>query len=100
MRFSRHRPRSSPAVINFRLFIRRTWPTHHFAFGVGHRAQSLRRIGEARGALPRWTKTNVTSSQRGIGAELQSGPRKNLDPSNAGLFGLVRLIPLAVQAVE
>jgi hypothetical protein len=59
-----------------------------------------RLVGEARGALPRWTKTNVTSSQRGLGADLQNGPWKNLDPIDAGLFGPVRLIPLAVQPVE
>jgi hypothetical protein len=59
-----------------------------------------RLVGEARGAVPRWTKTNVVASQRGLGREMQSGPWKNLDPIEAGLFGPVRLIPLAVQAVE
>jgi hypothetical protein len=59
-----------------------------------------RLVGEARGAVPRWTKTNVTQSQRGLGKELQSGPWKNLDLIEAGLFGPVRLIPLAVQPVE
>jgi hypothetical protein len=59
-----------------------------------------RLVGEARGAVPRWTKTNITTSQRGIGKDLRTGPWKNLDPIDAGLFGPVRLIPLAVQAVE
>ncbi|MBI4622591.1 MAG: hypothetical protein HY736_05125 [Verrucomicrobia bacterium] len=59
-----------------------------------------RLVGEARGAVPRWTKTNVTQSQRGLGKDLQSGSWKNLDPIDAGLFGPVRLIPLAVLRVE
>jgi hypothetical protein len=59
-----------------------------------------RLVGEARGAVPKWTKTHVTQSQRGLGQEMQSGPWKALDPIEAGLFGPVRLIPLAVQAVE
>ncbi len=59
-----------------------------------------RLVGEARGAVPRWTKTHVTSSQRGLGKDMQSGPWKTLDPIDAGLFGPVRLIPLAVQPVE
>ena len=57
-------------------------------------------VGEARGAVPRWTKTNITTSQRGLGKDMQSGPWKTLDPIDAGLFGPVRLIPLAVQPVE
>ena len=59
-----------------------------------------RLVGEARGAVPRWTKTNVTQSQRGVGQDLQSGAWKSLDPIDAGLFGPVRLIPMAVQLVE
>jgi hypothetical protein len=59
-----------------------------------------RLVGEARGAVPRWTKTNVTTSQRGLGKDLQIGAWKDLDPIDAGLFGPVRLIPLAVQRVE
>lgn len=59
-----------------------------------------RLVGEARGAVPRWTKTNITQSQRGVGKDLQSGSWKDLDPVEAGLFGPVRLIPLAVQPVE
>jgi hypothetical protein len=59
-----------------------------------------RLVGEARGAVPRWTKTHITQSQRGLGKEMQSGPWKNLDPIDAGLFGPVRLIPLALQAIE
>jgi hypothetical protein len=59
-----------------------------------------RLVGEARGAVPRWTKTNVVQSQRGLGRDLQVGPWKALDPIEAGLFGPVRLIPLGVVAVE
>ena len=59
-----------------------------------------RLVGEARGLVPRWTKTNVTQSQRGLGRELQVGPWKNLDPIEAGLFGPVRLIPLGVRPIE
>jgi hypothetical protein len=59
-----------------------------------------RLVGEARGLVPRFTKTNVTQSQRGLGREMQSGPWKNLDPIEAGLFGPVRLIPLGVQSIE
>ncbi|MBL9213396.1 MAG: hypothetical protein JNL92_23230 [Opitutaceae bacterium] len=59
-----------------------------------------RLVGEARGLVPRWTKTNVTQSQRGLGREMQSGPWKNLDPIESGLFGPVRLIPLGVRTIE
>ncbi|MBM3855527.1 MAG: hypothetical protein FJ399_20630, partial [Verrucomicrobia bacterium] len=59
-----------------------------------------RLVGEARGEVPRFTKTNVTQSQYGFGREVQSGSWKNLGVLEAGLFGPVRLIPLAVQAVE
>jgi hypothetical protein len=59
-----------------------------------------RLVGEARGAVPAWTKTNINQSQRGVGREMQSGPWAKLDPVEAGLFGPVRLIPLAVQPVE
>ena len=59
-----------------------------------------RLVGEARGLVPRFTKTNVTQSQRGLGRELQTGPWKNLDPIEAGLFGPVRLIPLGVRPIE
>jgi hypothetical protein len=59
-----------------------------------------RLVGEARGALPRWTKTNITNSKRGIGREIQTGPWKNLDPIESGLFGPVRLVPLAVQPIK
>jgi len=59
-----------------------------------------RLVGEARGAVPRWTKTNIHQSQRGLGRDLQSGPWKNLDIMEAGLFGPVRLLPLAVQPME
>ncbi|MDO8539623.1 MAG: glycosyl hydrolase [Opitutaceae bacterium] len=59
-----------------------------------------RLVGEARGALPRWTKTNVAISKRGTGDDYQVGPWKNLDPIDAGLFGPVRLVPIAVQRIE
>ncbi len=59
-----------------------------------------RLVGEARGEVPRWTRTNITQSQSGTGADLKSGAWKNLDLIEAGLFGPVRLIPLAVQPVE
>ncbi len=51
-----------------------------------------RLIGEARSAVPRWTRTNILVSQR--------KPWKDLEPIEAGLFGPVRLVPLAVQRVE
>jgi hypothetical protein len=59
-----------------------------------------RLVGEAKGAVPRWTKTNINQSQRGLGRDLQSGPWQNLDIIEAGLFGPVRLIPIAVQVLE
>ncbi len=59
-----------------------------------------RLVGEARGAVPKWTRTHVTASQRGLGREMQTGPWAKLDPIDAGLFGPVRLIPMAVQAIE
>ncbi|MDO8543891.1 MAG: glycosyl hydrolase [Opitutaceae bacterium] len=51
-----------------------------------------RLVGEARGAVPRWTRTNIVQSQR--------KSWKDLEPVAAGLFGPIRLIPLAVQPVE
>ena len=42
-------------------------------------------IGEARGELPKRTRTNITTSQR--------KPWKDLEPIPAGLFGPVRLVP-------
>ena len=59
-----------------------------------------RLVGEARGEVPRLAKTNMTQSQSGLGREMKSGSWKNLGLIDAGLFGPVRLIPLAVQAVE
>ncbi|MBI5689772.1 MAG: hypothetical protein HZC55_06705 [Verrucomicrobia bacterium] len=59
-----------------------------------------RLVGEARGAVPKWTKTHVTVSQRGLGREMQSGPWAKLDPIESGLFGPVRLIPIAVHPIE
>lgn len=46
-----------------------------------------RLVGEARGLLPRRTKTNIQQSQR--------KSWKDLEPMEAGLFGPVRLIPIA-----
>jgi hypothetical protein len=59
-----------------------------------------RLVGEARELVPRFTRTNVTQSQRGLDRELRSGPWRNLDPIDAGLFGPVRLIPLGVRSIE
>lgn len=44
-----------------------------------------RLVGEARGELPKRTRTNITTSQR--------KPWKELDPIPSGLFGPVRLVP-------
>ncbi len=44
-----------------------------------------RLVGEARGELPKRTRTNITTSQR--------KPWKDLEPIPSGLFGPVRLVP-------
>ena len=44
-----------------------------------------RLVGEARGVLPKRTRTNITTSQRKAW--------KDLEPIEAGLFGPVRLVP-------
>ncbi len=44
-----------------------------------------RLVGEARGAVPKRTRTNIAVSQR--------KPWKDLEPIEAGLFGPVRLVP-------
>ncbi len=48
-----------------------------------------RLVGEARGALPKGTRTNITVSQKKAW--------KELEPVEAGLFGPVRLVPQAVE---
>jgi hypothetical protein len=44
-----------------------------------------RLVGEARGVVPKRTRTNITTSQR--------KSWKDLEPIEAGLFGPVRLVP-------
>lgn len=51
-----------------------------------------RLVGEARGTVPKWTRTNIAQSQRKAW--------KDLEPIESGLFGPVRLVPLAVQRIE